>query len=88
MQQEQIKSIVASNLWDYLVEVEKSIHEGYTLSALNENFPQGYVGMYTVTLVKKVKEIADTTPVKEVTIADVVSNQEKKTAGRKPKVSN
>lgn len=95
MNQENTRNITAFSLWDYLCEIQKAVQEGYVLSDKNSAFPQAFVSLYTCTLVKEEKpegctEIAtvvaeDNTPTNEVTIKDIVTNQEKKTTGRKPK---
>lgn len=100
MNQENTRNITAYSLWDYLCEIQKAVQEGYVLSEKNSDFPQAFVSLYTCTLVKEEKpegvvEIAmnvveettqvDTTPVKEVALKDVITNEVKKTTGRKPK---
>lgn len=100
MNQENTRNITCYSLWDYLCEIQKAVQEGYVLSDKNSNFPQAFVSLYTCTLVKEEKpeevvEIAtnvaeETTkeiesPVKEVTINDIISNEVKKSTGRKPK---
>ena len=90
MKNENQWNIVADSLWDFLVEMQKAVQAGYILSSDNSCFPQGFVSLYTATLVKPVadaatNEVQVTTPVKEVTIADIVTNELIKTA-KKPKV--
>ena len=48
------KSVVANNLWDFLVEVQKLVLDGYKLSEFNHHFPQSFIGLYTCTMVKDV----------------------------------
>ena len=43
--------IVAYNLYDFLLEVEKGIKQGYTFSEDNAYFPQNMLHFYTCTLV-------------------------------------
>lgn len=50
------KSVVANNLWDFLVEVQKLVLDGYKLSEFNQHFPQAYVGMYTCGMVKDISK--------------------------------
>lgn len=98
MNQENVYNITAYNLYDFLLEIQNGVKQGYVLSDKNEFFPQGFVSLYTCTLVKEEKseevvEIATTVaenttevtePVKEVTLKDVFTNaQVKSTAGRK-----
>lgn len=95
MNQENTLNITCYSLWDYLCEIQKAVQEGYVLSEKNEHFPQAFVSLYTVSLIKEDKpeevvEIAmntveDNTQANEVTIKDIVTNQEKKTAGRPAK---
>jgi len=90
MKNENQWNIVAASLYDFLVEMQKAVQAGYILSDKNEHFPQGFVSLYTATLVKPVAisatdEVEITTPVKEVTIADIVTNELIKTAVKKPK---
>ena len=54
MQNENTKSIVATNLYDMLVEVQAAVKQGYVLSDKNEHFPQSFIGLYTCTMVKDV----------------------------------
>lgn len=54
MQYENTKSIVATNLYDMLVEVQSAVKQGFILSDLNEFYPQSFIGLYTCTLVKDV----------------------------------
>lgn len=49
--QEQTKSIVATNLWDMLVEVQAAVKQGYVLSDENQYYPQSFIGLYTCTMV-------------------------------------
>lgn len=49
---ENIKSIVATNLYDMLLEVQSGVKQGYVISDKNEYFPQAYVGLYTCGMVK------------------------------------
>ena len=44
--------IVAYNLYDFLLEVEKGIKQGYTFSEDNAYFPQNMLHFYTCTLVE------------------------------------
>ena len=98
MNQENVYNVTAYSLWDFLCEIQKAVQAGFVLSSHNSHFPQGFVSLYTCTLVKEEKseevvEIATvvaenttevTEPVKEVTLKDVVTNaQVKSTAGRK-----
>ena len=48
------KSIVATNLYDMLVEVQSAVKQGYVLSDRNEHYPQSFIGLYTCTMVKDV----------------------------------
>jgi hypothetical protein len=45
-------SIVAYNLYDFLLEVKKGIKQGYTFSEDNAYFPQNMLHFYTCTLVE------------------------------------
>lgn len=93
MNQENTRNITAFSLWDYLCEIQKAVQEGYVLSDKNSDFPQAFVSLYTCTLVREEKPEdvveettqVDTTPVKEVALKDVITNEVKKTTGRKPK---
>ena len=91
MKNENQKNIVANSLWDFLCAIQEGVKDGFVLSSDNSCFPQGFVSLYTATLVKPVadattNEVEITTPVKEVTIADIVTNELIKTAAKKPKV--
>lgn len=60
-------NITAYNLFDFLLEVQKAVQQGFELSSDNENFPQAHISLFTVTLIKpevvaKVEtNVADTT---------------------------
>ncbi len=54
MQDNNTKSIVATNLWDMLVEVQSAVKQGYVLSDENQYYPQSFIGLYTCTMVKDV----------------------------------
>ena len=127
MKNENQINIVEASLWDFLVSIQDAVKQGYVLSDKNEHFPQGFVSLYTATLVKPVEcqhdwcfnsessdgleaefqcskcgeisitkkepvaasatnEVQVTTPVKELTIADIVTNELIKTTAKKPKV--
>lgn len=53
MQNENTKSIVATNLYDMLLEVQDAVKAGYVLSDLNEHYPQSFIGLYTCTMVNE-----------------------------------
>lgn len=87
MNQDNLYNITAYNLYDFLLEIQNAVQQGYVLSDKNEFFPQGFVSLYTCTLVKEDKPEVEITqeitePVKEV----VANEQVKNTAGRKAKV--
>lgn len=54
MQNENTKSIVATNLYDMLVEVQSAVKQGFVISNENHHFPQSFIGLYTCTMVKDV----------------------------------
>ena len=54
MQETNTKSIVATNLYDMLLEVQSAVKQGYVLSDRNEHYPQSFIGLYTCTMVKDV----------------------------------
>jgi hypothetical protein len=54
MQNDNTKPIVATNLYDMLVEVQSAVKQGFVISEKNEYFPQSFIGLYTCTMVKDV----------------------------------
>ena len=85
------KQITQFTAWDFLLDVQQAIIEGYRLSDANEHFPQVTVGLYTVTMVKveqekkskeievKIEEIEET----EETEETEKSSEEVETIGSK-----
>ena len=53
-------NITAYSLWDFLTEVQSAVQQGYVLSVDNKHFPQGYVALYTCTLIKEEKQEIET----------------------------
>ena len=62
-------SIVAYNLYDFLLEVEKGIKQGYTFSEDNAYFPQNMLHFYTCTLVEDKSSTCTLVPVEPSTKA-------------------
>ena len=87
--------IVAYNLYDFLLEVEKGIKQGYTFSEDNAYFPQNMLHFYTCTLVPSAKaqdaandpsQRVDTQEGKETQQESTVEVSEPKKKGRPAKV--
>lgn len=82
------KQITQFTAWDFLLDVQQAIIEGYRLSDANEHFPQVTVGLYTVTMVKveqekKSKEIEVKIEETEETEETEKSSEEVETIGSK-----
>lgn len=87
----QEKTITAYDLWNFLLEIQSAIKEGYQLSDLNKNFPQAMIGFYTCTLVREEKKVVEmATNVAEVPTLlpakdDANTQDTKESLGVKPK---
>lgn len=66
--QEDTHNIVANSLWDYLQQIQSAVQKGYVLSDKNACFPQAYISLYTVTLVKEPVAEVDTVVVEDTTV--------------------
>lgn len=89
-----VLNIAARSLWEFLQQIQGGVKQGYVLSEDNACFPQAYISLYTVTLVKEDEPVVeiDTTVVEDVTEdfngfinvpVDEVTTQVKKIDGRK-----
>lgn len=54
-----VKLVNTFSFYDFCLEVQKLIKEGYVFSDTNENFPQAYVGNYSAGMVLDISKDLD-----------------------------
>lgn len=70
------RQITQFTAWEFLLEVQKAVQEGFRLSPTNEHFPQVTVGLYLVTMIRDLPKEVHEPGKGEVKLTDNITNVE------------